>query len=208
METQTHPLTIRSAAPADAAALLAIYAPYVERTAITFEYDVPSVEEFAARIGNTRKRYPYLVAEADGKILGYAYVGPFHDRPAYDWSVETSIYVDQEHKKSGIGKTLYAALENALKEQGILNLYACIASPETEDEYLTRDSIRFHEHLGYRMVGEFRQCGYKFNRWYNMVWMEKFIGSHLDIQPPVKKPSVSCALTPKSSQSDDLVSKR
>ena len=87
-------MIIRTASEADAPALLEIYAPYVDRTAITFEYEVPSVDEFASRIRNTLQKYPYLVAEKGGRILGYAYAGPFHDRPAYDWSVETSIYVD------------------------------------------------------------------------------------------------------------------
>ena len=86
----------------------------------------------------------------------------------------------------GIGKRLYEALENILRFQNILNLNACIACPAKEDEYLTKDSVRFHHHLGYQMVGEFHQCGYKFGRWYNMVWMEKFIGAHVDDQPEIK----------------------
>ena len=96
-------MIIRTASEADAPVLLEIYAPYVERTAITFEYEVPSVDEFASRIRNTLQKYPYLVAEKGGRILGYAYAGPFHDRPAYDWSVETSIYVDTFLKHMGIG---------------------------------------------------------------------------------------------------------
>lgn len=177
----------RIATPADAAALLAIYAPYVEHTAITFEYTVPTLEDFTDRIRNVLKKYPYLVAEQDGIILGYAYVGTFHDRAAYDWAVETSIYVDQNRKHMGIGRILHDALEQILKAQGILNLNACIACPAgADDEYLTRNSIQFHEHLGYRLVGEFNQCGYKFNRWYNMVWMEKLIGEHTVDQAPVK----------------------
>ena len=175
-------ITIRTAVPEDAAALLAIYAPYVEHTAITFEYDVPSLEEFRGRIVNTLERYPYLVAVRAGEIVGYAYAGP---RAAYDWAVETSIYVKENEKKSGIGKALYAALEKALATQNITNLNACIACPEVDDEYLTRNSIQFHAHLGYSMVGEFHQCGYKFNCWYNMVWMEKLIGEHLEHQPSV-----------------------
>ena len=81
---------------------------------------------------------------------------------------------------------LHQALENTLKEQGILNLNACIAYPPREDPYLTKNSVEFHSHLGYRMVGEFYQCGYKFGRWYNVVWMEKHIGLHSSDQPPVK----------------------
>ena len=103
-------IRIRPAKPEDAEKLLAIYAPYVEQTAITFEYEVPTVEEFRERIHNTLKKYPYLVAEQGEEPVGYAYVGPFHDRPAYDWAVETSIYVDQNKKRMGIGKKLHEAL--------------------------------------------------------------------------------------------------
>ncbi len=178
-------LTIRVAQAADANELLAIYAPYVKETAITFEYDVPTVEEFAMRIAHTLEHYPYLVAEYDGEIVGYAYAGPLHDRPAYDWAVETSIYVRQDRKGQGIGRTLYDELEAWLHCQNIVNVNACIASPAEEDEHLTRDSILFHEKLGYHMVGEFHQCGYKFDTWYNMVWMEKMIGEHTVPQPQV-----------------------
>lgn len=169
---------IRTATENDAEALLKIYEPYVRETAITFEYEVPSAEEFRSRICNTLLKYPYLVAEQNGEILGYAYAGPFHDRPAYDWAVETSIYVDCDRKRMGIGKKLHNALEEELKERGFLNMNACIAYPETKDEHLDKNSAEFHAHLGYRMVGEFHKCGYKFNRWYNMVWMEKLIGEH------------------------------
>lgn len=179
-------IKIRFATVQDAESLLKIYAPYVEKTAITFEYDVPSVEEFAGRIENVLKKYPYLVAEIENEIVGYAYAGSFYERAAYDWAIETSVYVDTNKKKMGIGKKLYEALEKILASQNILNMNACIAYPAEEDEYLTKNSVEFHEHLGYRLVGEFKKCGYKFNRWYNMVWMEKHIGEHLDNQPPVK----------------------
>ena len=182
MSTSTE-ITIRSARPEDAAALLSIYAPYVEHTAITFEYDVPSLEEFRERIVSTLERYPYLAAVRDGEIAGYAYAGPFHSRAAYDWAVETSIYVDQNLKHSGIGGLLHDALENALKKQGILNMNACIACTPTEDPHLNNNSVEFHTHMGYRLVGEFYQCGYKFRTWYNMVWMEKQIGEHHKNQP-------------------------
>ena len=182
-------ITIRTATVSDAQALLNIYAPYVEHTAITFEYDIPSVEEFASRIKHTLQKYPYLIAERNGKLLGYAYAGPFHERPAYDWAVETSIYVDQNIRHQGIGRKLHDALEEALRSQGILNMNACIAYPSEEDEYLDRNSMKFHTHMGYRLVGEFYQCGYKFHRWYNMVWMEKLIGEHLADQTPPRFPS-------------------
>lgn len=179
--------SIREAKLEDAVELLAIYAPYVEKTAITFEYTVPSVAEFAERMQQVQQRYPYLVAEQDGKLLGYVYAGPFHERAAYDWAVETSLYVWQGVRRTGIGTALYAALETCLQEQGILNLNACIAYPEEEkDPYLSLDSVRFHEKMGYQMVGLFHSCGYKFQRWYHMVWMEKAIGTHLAEQPPVQ----------------------
>ena len=189
MNTNTF-ITIRTATLSDAQALLNIYSPYVEHTAITFEYDVPSVEEFASRIKNTLQKYPYLVAEKNGRLLGYAYASPFHERPAYDWAVETSIYVDLNIKHQGIGRRLHDALEDALRSQGILNMNACIAYPPEEDEYLDKNSVEFHTHMGYRLVGEFYKCGYKFHRWYNMVWMEKLIGNHLSDQKPPKFPAL------------------
>ena len=182
-ETDIH---IRIAEPEDAEALLAVYAPYVEETAITFEYSVPSVEEFRERIRNTLQQYPYLVAEDETGILGYAYAGRFQTRAAYDWAVETSIYIRMDQKRRGLGRILYDALEEGLKEQGILNVNACIACTDQEDEHLTNDSIYFHKHLGYRLVGKFYQCGYKFHRWYDMVWMERMIGEHKENQEPIR----------------------
>lgn len=179
-------IKVRIAKIEDAKELLAIYAPYVKNTAITFEYDVPSLQEFEYRIATILKRYPYLVAEQDGEIIGYAYVGAFHERAALNWAVETSIYIHQGKKQMGIGRRLYDTLEMILKEQNILNMNACIAYPEVEDEYLTKDSVRFHTHMGFSLVGEFHKCGYKFQRWYHMVWMEKHIGKHKENQPSVK----------------------
>lgn len=176
---------IRTATPADAARLIEIYAPYVKNTAITYEYDVPSECEFRRRIEHTLLRFPYLVIEQDGAVVGYAYAGPLHSRPAYDWSVETSIYLNPAVRGRGLGRKLHDALECVLREQGFVNMNACIAYPEQEDAYLNRNSAEFHAHLGYRMVGEFKKCACKFNRWYGMVWMEKHIGEHNENQPPV-----------------------
>lgn len=170
---------IRVATIEDAREILKIYAPYITETAITFEYDVPSLEEFQDRMKNILKKYPYIVAESRDKgVIGYAYSGGFKVRKAYDWAVETTIYVKRDERGRGIGRILYEALENISKAQNILNLNACIAYPEVEDKYLTKDSVKFHECLGYHMVGEFHQCGYKFGIWYHMVWMEKIIGEH------------------------------
>lgn len=181
------PVLIRPADPGDAEALLEIYAPYVLQTAITFEYEVPSVEEFAGRVRATLTRYPYLAAERDGKIVGYAYVSAFHARPAYDWAVETSIYVAQACRGDGVGRVLYEKLEEVLRRQNILNLNACIAFPRGEDPHLTDGSPKFHGRLGYRTVGHFHQCGYKFDTWYDMIWMEKLLGEHPVPPAPVRK---------------------
>ena len=171
-------LEIRTVTEKDAGALLDIYAHYVKNTAVTFEYAVPGENEFRNRILRILEKFPYLAAVLDGEIVGYAYAGTFHPRAAYGWAVETTVYIKKEKKHMGIGRRLYQELEEILKEQNILNMYACIACPEREDEHLTRDSIVFHDHMGFRMIGEFRCCGYKFGRWYNMVWVEKHIGSH------------------------------
>ena len=184
-------VSIRAAREADAPALAAIYAPYVRETAITFEYEPPTAEEFAARMRKTLAFYPYIVAECGGELVGYAYASPFKDRPAYDWAVETSIYVAQGHEHEGIGRKLHDALRDCLRAQGVCNMYACIAVPDgQDDETLTRNSEQFHAHLGYRLVGEFYHCGYKGGRWYNMVWMELMIGEHVAAayggQPPVR----------------------
>ena len=269
--------TFRVARPEDAEALLAIYAPYVEETAITFEYEVPSVEAFRARIAHTLATYPYIVAveeqeanagtgrvdgasascidraeanagtaHVDGtpvssapasgadevteahrtseRIIGYAYVGRLHERAAYDWSVETSIYVDRCARKQGLGRQLYERLEAILRAMNIISVNACIAYPGTmnpavdaataadrlqdahigigdpntadrarkdpregsadsgvdigEDPYLNTNSPDFHAHLGYQLVGHFHACAYKFDRWYDMIWMEKWIAPH------------------------------
>ena len=186
-------IIIRRAEAGDAAALAEIYRYYVEKTAITFEYTPPTAKEFAGRMAHTMARYPYLAAERDGEVLGYAYAEVFKDRAAYDWAVETTVYLRPDAKGQGAGRALYEALEDALGRMGILNLYACIASTDTEDEYLTNASVRFHERMGFSLCGKFSRCGCKFGRWYDMVWMEKMIGEHRDDQPaPVTFPELEC----------------
>lgn len=185
-DREQNQVMIRIATCADAEAMLAIYAPYVENTAITFEYEVPTVEEFTKRIECILEKYPVLVAEKDEKVIGYAYADTFKGRAAFNWAVETSIYMDEACKGIGVGRSLYEKLEELLQSQNIVNLNACIAYPIEEDETLTKDSVYFHEKMGYRMVGKFRKCGYKFGRWYHMVWMEKHIGAHKTPQAPVR----------------------
>lgn len=182
-------ITIRTATITDAAELLEIYSYYVQNTAITFEWDVPSVQEFSNRIENTLKKYPYIVAEItrnnEKKIIGYAYAGSFKTRAAYDWAVETSIYVDKDYRNLGAGKLLLTSLEKLLQKQNILNVNACIAFAQQENEFLTNDSYRFHKKMGYSLVGTFHQCGYKFDKWFDMIWMEKIIGKHIRNQPKI-----------------------
>ena len=179
------PVALRTATPNDAPALLAIYAPYVRETAITFEYDVPSAEEFAERVASTLERHPYLVAfepvgtDTPERILGYAYAGPFHARPAYDWAVETSIYVAGEARGRHVGTRLLDALEDTLAAQGVTNAEACIAVPDQGG------SVGFHERRGYRMVGHFEKCGFKQGRWWDMVWMEHLIAPHPETPAPL-----------------------
>ena len=120
-------------------------------------------------------RYPWIVAEQGGTILGYAYASAFHPRKAYEWCAEASIYVAQQSRGHGTGARLYDALETRLKAQNVLLLYACIARPPQEDEHLTLASILFHTRMGFHTVGEFPRCGFKFNHWYDMVWMERGI---------------------------------
>lgn len=172
-------ITIREANVEDAKKLLDIYSYYVENTAITFEHEAPSLEEFEERIRDTLCNYPYLVAEAEGETVGYAYAGRFRTRAAYAWSAETSIYVDKEFHRAGVGRMLYAELEKILKMQNVVNVYAGVAAPVEEDEYLTRNSEHFHEAVGYNVVARYHECGSKFGKWYNLIEMEKIVGERI-----------------------------
>lgn len=172
-EVVIRPVTVK-----DAKRLLEIYAYYTKETAISFEYEVPTLEEFQSRIEKMLQKYPYLLIEENGRIQGYTYAGPFVGRAAYGWSAELTIYLDKDAKKHGYGRMLYEAIEQKLKEMGILNLYACIGYLDVEDEYLNQNSAQFHEHMGFTLAGRFHKCGYKFGRWYDMIWMEKIIGEH------------------------------
>lgn len=169
---------IREATAEDAAALSEIYAYYVQNTAATFEYQPPVIEEFTGRIISARKRYPYLLIEHEDEIMGFAFAHAFRERPAYDYAAEVTIYLREDRRHQGLGRIIYTALEDELRRMGVLSLYACVALPADADEHLSMDSPRFHEALGYRRCGEFRNCGYKFGTWYTMVWMEKVIGAY------------------------------
>lgn len=173
-------IKIRNVKIEDAKSILEIYSPYIKNTAITFEWQVPSLEDFENRIKTISQKFPYIVAEENSEIKGYAYANTFRGRKAYSWTAESSIYIRQDCRGQGIGKILLQELENRLAQQGILNLYAVIASTDKEDEYLTNDSVRFHEKMGYVEPGIFSKCGFKFNRWYDTTTMVKFLGEHTD----------------------------
>ena len=174
----TPALTLRFATPADAEALVAIYAPYILKTAITYEYEIPSTAEFAGRIETYSRKYPYLVAEINGTPVGYAYACPLGTRPAFDWAVETAIYIREDCKGMGIGKALYDKLEAILGAMGIRTMTAAVASVSREDPYLTNASIAFHLRMGFTPVGTFHNAGCKFGRWYDLTWLEKAIGEY------------------------------
>jgi len=160
------PLTIRQATEADAGALVAIYAPYVEETPISFEAVAPSADEFAARMRKYLSAWQYLVAERDGRIVGYAYGGTHRERAAYRYSVEVSAYVDRACHRQGIGRALYAKLFDDLAAKGYCEAFAGITYPNEA-------SIGLHAAAGFTMIGIFRRIGWKFDRWHDVAWMQR-----------------------------------
>lgn len=175
-EMKTLAIKIRMATVDDAEKLLKIYSYYVEKTAISFEIKMPTLTNFRARITKTLKNFPYLVAEVDNEIAGYAYAHEFIGRDAYRFSAELTIYLDKNFLHQGIGKKLYEELEKILQDIGIKNLYACVGWIDEDDEFLNQNSANFHQKMGFKIVGKFTKCGKKFNRWYDMIWLEKIIG--------------------------------
>ena len=175
MRDMNSELKIREATLDDAERLLEIYAPYITETAVSFEYEVPSVDDFKERIKNIKEKYPYLVCEKDDLVVGYVYASAYSEREAYDWTVGTSIYVDKKYRRMGVGSLLYRHLEDSLKKMGIENLLAGVAYCEREDEYLTKDSYKFHLREGYVMAGDLKDVGKKFDRHYDLLWMQKKI---------------------------------
>ena len=157
---------IRFAKDSDIPAILDIYGPYVRNTAISFEYSVPTLEEFTERFRGITAQFPWLVWEEDGRVLGYAYASAPFSRDAYRWVASASIYLAPAVQAKGIGRKLYTALEALLKAQGYRKLYALITSDNP-------GSLRFHEAMGYRFLSEFSDSGIKFQKLYSVVWMEK-----------------------------------
>ncbi len=159
-------LLIRSADPSDAAALLAIYRPYVEDTAVSFEIDVPTQSEFAQRIVKSLAHWGWLVAEHAGRPVGYAYASAFRERAAYRWSAETSAYVDAHFQRHGIGRSLYVTLLRQLADRGYRTALAGIALPN-------EGSIALHRKLGFEQIGVFKAVGHKFDQWHDVSWWQR-----------------------------------
>ena len=157
---------IRFATEHDLSAMLAIYAPYVENTTYSFEYEVPSMEEFTRRFREHIAQFPWLVWEEEGRVLGYAYAGAPWERSAYRWCAEVSIYLHPGIHSRGIGRQLYAVLEDLLTKQGYRMLYALVTTENT-------GSVRFHERLGYTHHFTFQNCGFKMGRWLGVIWLHK-----------------------------------
>lgn len=152
---------IRLANTKDAQAILNIYKEYFS-TPITFEYNVPSIEEFTKRIEDVLKEYPYYVYEEDGKILGYAYAHKFKERTAYGWDAEISIYIDKNYQSRGLGKALCLKLLETLKAQNVVNVYSVISVPNEKSQKL-------HESLGFKQIALYEKTGYKLNAWHDIA---------------------------------------
>lgn len=155
----------------DTKSILDIYSWYILNSAVTFEYDTPEIDQFQKRIDKIQEKYPYIKAEIDNKIIGFAYASALKERPAYNWACEVTIYLHKDYKHSGTGSYLYSKLFDILLKQNITNLYACVTLSNTE-------SLNFHKKLGFNQAGVFSNCGYKFGKWHGVAWLEKVIAEH------------------------------
>ncbi len=168
-------MLIRPANSTDADQILAIYAPYIYHSAITFETEVPSAEDFKARVARIIEKYPWLVCEEEGQIIGYAYAGGHRDRIAYQWSVEISVYINEAAHGRGVATHLYQALLALLKIQGVVNIYALITVPNLK-------SIALHARFGFKELIVFEKIGYKEGAWHDVQWMLLVINAHEKVQ--------------------------
>lgn len=178
------PCQIRLAAEADAEAMLAIYAPIVRETAISFELEPPSVDEFQSRVRSTLARAPWLVCGIDDSIAGYAYAGPLRTRAAYQWSVEVTVYVHEDFRRRGVGSAVYTSLFDCLRLQGYMNAYGGIALPNP-------GSVGLHESLGFFHIGTYRNVGYKLGAWHDVGWWQLELSNPASApRPPRSLPEV------------------
>ena len=171
---------IRFAAPDDAGRILEIYAPYITDTVISFEYDVPSLADFTARVERISGKYPYLVYERDGVVVGYAYASPYIERAAYDYTVDLSVYVDAAYCGQNIGECLYAALLDILAKQGFYTAYACITATN-------RNSLNFHKRMGFTDAGTHPLAGFKHGKWLDVCWYYKRLQADTNPPQPLKQ---------------------
>jgi L-amino acid N-acyltransferase YncA len=177
---------IRLATPADAEQVLAIYTPHCE-TATSFELAAPTVGDMAGRIARVLEWHPWLVCEASGEVLGYAYASRHRERPAYRWSVETSVYVGSGHRRLGVGRALYASLLAVLPLQGYVSAFAGVTLPNPA-------SVGLHEALGFQEVGVYRHAGYKCGAWHDVVWYQRLLQEPPE-DPPAPLPLADVACT-------------
>ncbi len=177
-EENRETVIIRPVTRDDAAALAAIYAPYVKETTVTFEYEAPDEREFARRIAEIAPLYPYLCAVIDGRIAGYAYAHRYGERKAYDWAVIMSVYVDRACRRQGVGQRLYAALLQLLAQQHVQSAYAIVSMPNEASD-------RFHRALGFSHIATNSRIGYKMNRWLDTQTYVLELGEHRDPPEPV-----------------------
>lgn len=161
-------MSIRRARVADVRQMLAIYDYFVRNTAVSFEYETPTQEEFSKRLSEHIALYPWLVWEENGRVLGYAYAGKAFERAAYAWNAEISCYLAEEIRGKGIGRKLYAAIEDILRRQGVRKVFAVVTSANAP-------SVAFHKALGYREAVTYRKVGFKQGKWYDVIWLEKLL---------------------------------
>lgn len=172
--------SIRLITEDDALDVLNIYKPYVQNTIISFEYEAPEIEEYAQRIKLTTADFPWLVCLQNNQVIGYAYAGKYGQRKAYQWSVESSIYLCPEAQGKGIAKVLYETLFYLLRLQGYFNVYAAISVPNEA-------SLNFHRALGFKMIGAFEKAGYKMGNWHDVHWLQLQLAEHIHNPPAPKK---------------------
>ena len=172
-------MEIRLARATDAEGILSIYAPYIENTSFTFETEVPSIASFSKRITDYLHNWPWLVCEANGRIAGYAYASRYRERTAYQWSVESSVYIHDDFQRARIARALYTALNEILKAQGFRNVYAVINLPNEK-------SVAFHENFGYKYFATYEQVGYKLGKWKNVGWWRLILNEfNMEPDPPI-----------------------
>lgn len=171
-------LVIRGVRASDAAVCLAIYRPHVTDTAVSFEYEAPSADEFRTRIESITRRHPWFVAELEGRVVGYAYATDFRMRAAYRWCCETTVYVAAERHGRGVARALYERLLSELTELGYSEAIGVVTLPNDP-------SVAFHERLGFRPVGRIERCGWKHGRWHAIGFWQRSLGSGDPVAPPV-----------------------